>query len=373
MNFMTRRLMKIAAAAAFLAAVIFAAILIAPPSAHRIENRAVYAFVRKVTYEEGEHSKIAKYAPEDRERQDRPAPFAVKFPATDGEVRLRLFGEEGKYHPADSRTLSADGASGQMLVTNLYPDTAYTYTVESDEGQLVQGSFATRGQVRMLDIDGVYNVRDLGGWETASGGRLLYGRIFRGSELSGEHGFAITAEGVRALRDAGVGFELDLRRDDEVNLEGTGESPIAGSVLGEGVGYERIPIEDYLKPWTGEGSDPSGREAYCEALRCIFKCVREGVPVYIHCWGGADRTGTLCLLIEGLLGVSESDLTKEYELTSFAQKFGRRSNNLEDFGVMMAYIRGLEGGTPAERFESFFLELGFSEGEIEEFREKMVA
>ena len=33
-------------------------------------------------------------------------------------------------------------------------------------------------------------------------------------------------------------------------------------------------------------------------------------PVYIHCTGGADRTGTLAFLINALLGVGEDDLIR---------------------------------------------------------------
>ena len=41
-------------------------------------------------------------------------------------------------------------------------------------------------------------------------------------------------------------------------------------------------------------------------------------PVYYHCYGGADRTGTLGFLINGLLGVSYSDLVIDFELTSYS-------------------------------------------------------
>ena len=41
-------------------------------------------------------------------------------------------------------------------------------------------------------------------------------------------------------------------------------------------------------------------------------------PIYFHCNAGADRTGTLAILIEALLGVSEEDITKDFELTTFS-------------------------------------------------------
>ncbi|MDT3365797.1 MAG: tyrosine-protein phosphatase [Bacteroidota bacterium] len=42
-----------------------------------------------------------------------------------------------------------------------------------------------------------------------------------------------------------------------------------------------------------------------------------GKPVYFHCAAGRDRTATLAVLLLGALGVSESDMAKDYELTYF--------------------------------------------------------
>ena len=59
------------------------------------------------------------------------------------------------------------------------------------------------------------------------------------------------------------------------------------------------------------------QELYQQAIRSVIGCLEKGKVVYFHCAGGADRTGTLAFLIEALLGVSESDLSKDYELTTF--------------------------------------------------------
>ena len=49
----------------------------------------------------------------------------------------------------------------------------------------------------------------------------------------------------------------------------------------------------------------------------VVQKLREGKPVYFHCAAGRDRTATLAVLLEGTLGVSESDMAKDYELTYF--------------------------------------------------------
>ena len=68
--------------------------------------------------------------------------------------------------------------------------------------------------------------------------------------------------------------------------------------------------------------------------------------VYIHCRVGADRTGTLAYLLEGLLGVPDEARYEEYELTYLSGQYDRTryykekssSNNLK-FVFMMSFVK----------------------------------
>lgn len=77
--------------------------------------------------------------------------------------------------------------------------------------------------------------------------------------------------------------------------------------------------------------------------------------MYLHCVGGADRTGTLAFLIEALVGVSESDLSKDYELTSFDGSHTRRrsdpgqGNTEYILKYLINYLRQFEGSTINEK------------------------
>ena len=168
-------------------------------------------------------------------------------------------------------------------------------------------SLSVIGNVRI--IGGVAeNMRDLGGWE-ADGGHIAYGKLYRGAKLE-----RITGGGKDIFLDRlGISVDLDLRG----SVPGDSRT---GPVI-EGVEYLRLPVDRYLGRGTGRTE-----ELYQLAIRCIIGWLGEGRAVYFHCSAGADRTGTLAFLIEALLGVSESDLSKDYELTTFFGRHTRRRN-----------------------------------------------
>ena len=65
--------------------------------------------------------------------------------------------------------------------------------------------------------------------------------------------------------------------------------------------------------------------------------------MYFHCHGGSDRTGTLAFLLEGLLGVSESDLSKDFELTYYSGSSRKRNGSTGWFyKPMVQYIRSFD-------------------------------
>lgn len=170
------------------------------------------------------------------------------------------------------------------------------------------GTVSVAGSVRI--IDGVApNMRDLGGWE-AEGGHIAYGKLYRGARLD-----RTDSAGKRIFLDElGISVDLDLRG----SVPGERK---AGPVI-EGVEYAKLSVERYL----GRGSGKT-EELYQLAIRYIIGWLAQGKSVYIHCTAGADRTGTLAFLIEALLGVSESDLSKDYELTTFFSRHTRLRNS----------------------------------------------
>lgn len=254
-----------------------------------------------------------------------------------------------------------EGTAGANKILNLIPGKTYYYRTVRDGKPSMTHSFRTTGRVRMLSVEGIHNVRDIGGWNTASGKKIRYGYIFRGSEMDGNHKIRITAKGVEQLRNIGIRTEVDLRSNKEVSHSVYPISSFAEYNLYQVSAYMGIYKTDKL---------------YLGAFKKIIESVLNDKPVYIHCWAGADRTGTVLALIESVLGVSKEDVIKDYELTSYSpcglRKPGSGKEGRE-FQMFVDHIeKNYEGETFGEKCEKLLLELGISESELNEFRSKML-
>lgn len=238
-------------------------------------------------------------------------------------------------------------ALSDTVIFNLIPGQEYRLNIQG-----VERHFWTLGQLRMLKLQGVNNVRDLGGWPAANDKRLRYGAIIRGPELnttldqfnhSAQYHQATTDDISTLREDIGIRAELDLRGAQEL-VEGR-------SALGNDIEYRNCPHCS-----TSPIMAPDA--AWVEPLQFIIGCLSEGLPVYIHCRWGADRTGLLCMLIEGALGVSESNLAKDFELTSFCGDSRFRTDSR--FRDSIAYIKSLEGNSLQDKFRKYWMLCGVS-------------
>lgn len=249
---------------------------------------------------------------------------------------------------------------GDTTYYNLIPNKLYDlkYIKEGEERQV---KIQTLGQLRMIRAEGIDNVRDLGGWNTANGKHLRYGLLYRGTELNTKLGSSdtkrsahrITATDTHLLRnELQIGAELDLRNTNEIPNPGH-------SALGEDIQYANYAIS-----YTDIKS-ADNRQLILACFRFILSNLREHRPVYIHCIWGADRTGVLCMLLEGLTGVKQSDLDKEYELTSFSGNTRYRNNTY--YLRSLNHILSLPGDGLQEKFRNWWLQTGATEAELEEF------
>ena len=201
---------------------------------------------------------------------------------------------------------------------------------------------------RWIYADGAFNIRDIGGWKTTDGKRIRQGLLYRGTEMNTH--VIIKEEGIRVLRDMlGIKTDLDLR--------GEAQGLYTESPLGKEVNYRLIPTKAY--------GDFFPDKATTKILFDILSD-QNSYPLYFHCWGGADRTGTLALLTEALLGVSEDDLYLDFELTTLSDN--PRTRHEEICKDVMPAIRAYPGETLAKQAENYLLNCGITEKQIETIR-----
>ena len=204
-----------------------------------------------------------------------------------------------------------------------------------------------------------WNVRDLGGW-SCDGGTIKYGLLIRGGRIT-------AADRDVLVGKLGVQHEIDLRgREgrDPSDGEVATESPLGGDVwftiADKAASYALTPVETW--------------QLY---LRCVIDAVTHREPVYFHCTAGADRTGTLACVLEGILGMSQSDIDKDYELTTFYSGSGSDANarrrNEPDWKGLINAINAVSGETFRDKCVHFAVgTCGMTMADINAFRAAMI-
>lgn len=177
--------------------------------------------------------------------------------------------------------------------------------------------------MRILNLEGSCNFRDIGGYRTRDGRELRWGRVFRTGVLS-----YVTADDQPQLTQLGVRVICDLRRADErdreqtrwpdantqhLNWEDKDTPPTIGLIAAKhpytAVGVRTTMIEFYraLPAWI------------VPRFRDMLKRIAQGdVPILVHCAAGQDRTGIAIALLLSLLDVPIDTITEDYLLTNDA-------------------------------------------------------
>ena len=172
-------------------------------------------------------------------------------------------------------------------------------------------------RVRELSIDGMANVRDLGGLATREGKTVRAGVVVRSDNPKGmtEQGHLdlMAVVGPRTVIDLRIDVEVEhdgyTLRDDSVTVVNFPMLPLSGVTQEQtDAGACDNLIDDYM------GQSESNGDSVLSALRVIASSDQH--PVMYHCTAGKDRTGIVTAMLLDILGVEHETIAADYHLTT---------------------------------------------------------
>lgn len=190
---------------------------------------------------------------------------------------------------------------------------------------------------RHIKLQGAFNVRDLGGYKTATGEETPWRRLLRADALH-----ELTPSDIDTLVEMGLVAIIDLRSLEEIERQ---PSRFADH---REVAYHHISLFDGLAP-VGTFMKDAGtfslsaryidavehcRPALTEAIMAVANAP-EGLVLF-NCTAGKDRTGLVAAALLSIAGVRHHDIAMDYALT------GQLADPLIKRLKAAAVARGLE-------------------------------
>ena len=238
-------------------------------------------------------------------------------PAIEGEVKV--FASTDPDHIRENRPVATAPIANQwMTIANNQPSQRHYYTL------LFNDRYRVRVASRTVNVPGVQNFRDLGGYPVyAQHKRIRWGMLYRSARID------LSQPATRdKLNHLGIRTVIDLRTPSE--------SPLPADTLPGQPRVVHIPIPvdcltDILDDIDQQRIQPDtiGRiverinrhivAANAPAFRQMFDILldKENYPAVIQCSTGKGRTGIASALVLNALGVNDDDIMTDYRLSRF--------------------------------------------------------
>lgn len=186
------------------------------------------------------------------------------------------------------------------------------------------------GTQRWIDLDGVANMRDLGGLPTRDGGMTAPRRLIRSDHLQD-----LTARDIgRLVSEVGVTDVLDLRTEVELTLTGPGplsridslthhHHSLIDTTARSATVATTVAAALASRPTTERDADFWTRhylgylERRGDAVSAALHVIADsrGATI-VHCAAGKDRTGTVVGLALDVAGVPHEEIVADYALSA---------------------------------------------------------
>ena len=246
-------------------------------------------------------------------------------------------------------------------IYNLKINTPYYFRVDSIHGKASFPSSVLTYTIedvapRNIYIDGVENVRDLGGWTLDNGKTYKQGLIYRTGQFNYGGGLntyqsAPTEQGLKTLKEElRIKTDIDLRKNKAVFHEDEINS-ITASPIGDDVNYVACPMRF-------GNENIFTQEINKNSVRLFFTTLADinNYPVVFHCMRGTDRTGALAYVLGALVGMSKEQLLRDYMFSNIAN-IGSRvyTSGITGEGFYVQGIDNSEGSTLSEKTKNYLI------------------
>lgn len=281
-------------------------------------------------------------------------------------------------------------ANGKATIQNLFVGSEYFYRIKAITGDDVDYSEVYTLQTadvlpRIVNVSGMTNCRDLGGKVTATGAKIKQGMIYRTASLDDNQSGSIIDNTGREtmLKQLKMHTEIDLRGGPAgTGGEGSASATATSKLNDPSVVYDFIPFA------YSNGKDNLFRNII--PVRKFFECFEQEdcYPAFFHCRIGTDRTGLCATLLNGLLGLSITEIYQDYLFSNFGS-IGKTSTvgqaNEDGIAGYIRELREFEGATLQESVYNFLRTIGVKattlqsilenclEGELPAFVHKNIA
>ena len=207
-------------------------------------------------------------------------------------------------------------SEGKMVIVTDDPCRRYYYTM------VFNNKYRVKVATRNINIPGIQNFRDLGGYRSSTTGKKVrWGMLYRSAQID-----SLGCAARRELRNMGIRTIIDLRTPEELNnypqiqkgfnvvhipiatgnmekvLQGIQEGKIKGDTINRIV--ERMNRELVI----------NYRDEYKKLFELLLD--RSNYPAIIHCSSGKGRTGIASALVLATLGVNEDIIMQDYRLSN---------------------------------------------------------
>ncbi len=243
------------------------------------------------------------------------------YPPLEGSVKI--------YQSSDPKSFNTQNAVIELNIADGYTVIHSKFLEPRQYFKLVfnkKNSFITAE--RILQTDGVFNFRDIGGYNSVTNQQVRWGMVYRSSSMS-----HVESSDIEIFNELGIKSLIDLRTEKEVDIyppkyktSHSFKIPIESGNLNSYINkitFEEMKRGDILIALQDGQMEMLHNNT--KQLAQIFDVLldKQNYPAIIYCTWGKDRTSLVVALILSALDVPYEQILQDYMLSNTYTDFYR--------------------------------------------------